>query len=322
MSKIYEFFLICPLGFEKLLLTEIKEKVDKTYFQGVTLEEGGVTVHGDFELFELLSFYLKIPTNILLRIESFKARDLPKIYNKLIKASFKKWLYDPNPYIKVSCKNSRIIHSQKVSKTFQDAYQEILRKSPIKETKKAQNIKQTFHLRMKDDIFSLSLQTTQEPLYKRHLGTTAIAPLRENFAAALYYFTMKNSNFEIKNVLDPMCGSGTFLSEIKNFYAPSEIDLTLPKTIKTPPLKSQAIHTWGNDLTSKLAGITHQDAFELTMQKENLLVICNPPYGERIKLTMAPNLYYKKADSKPLRTYQCKIIRSYYPNKILFKYKI
>jgi putative N6-adenine-specific DNA methylase len=75
----------------------------------------------------------------------------------------------------------------------------------------SQTLPQTIFARVINDRFTLSLDSSGEPLYKRGIKKgSAKAPIRETLAAAI----LKMAGYDPKRPLvDPLCGSGTFSLE-------------------------------------------------------------------------------------------------------------
>ena len=90
----HEFFLICPIGLEKLLLKELEFKFPQ--ITDIAFEPGGVTINCSLELGLCLNKYLKTTTRILLRLKKQKCRDLPKLYQILRKVDWKHYLKQKN----------------------------------------------------------------------------------------------------------------------------------------------------------------------------------------------------------------------------------
>lgn len=69
------------------------------------------------------------------------------------------------------------------------------------------------HLAFRNDILSLSIDTSGVSLYKRgYRMLSGAAPIRETLAAAILYYS-KYSPFSDELLYDPFCGSGTFAIE-------------------------------------------------------------------------------------------------------------
>src|SRR5690606_10198831 len=158
----------------------------------------------------------------------------------------------------------------------------------------------TFYVRVVDDLLTLSVDLSGEALYKRGEGLIkGEAPLRENFASALIYELLEDT-LENVTLFDPMCGSGTFLYEAQAFYSPSKRSFSftenplfkgkhfpIPKTQDKLPIKSVLGHEINSSLVEKLNRDYIRTCDSLNEQytlSHPLVIICNPPYGERIKI--------------------------------------
>src|SRR5262245_6522494 len=105
-----EFFLVVTPGLEELAMAELKTKwkrlhhADPEAFEKdpeVELQKGGLRL----KIFEgagwLLNSHLKIPTRVLQRVDVFKAKDFPKLYNRLKKVPWNKFFRTGAVEIKV-----------------------------------------------------------------------------------------------------------------------------------------------------------------------------------------------------------------------------
>ncbi|MGH8712039.1 MAG: THUMP domain-containing class I SAM-dependent RNA methyltransferase, partial [Burkholderiales bacterium] len=173
---------------------------------------------------------------------------------------------------------------------------------------------------------TLYLDTTGEPLFKRGLRKQTVdAPLRENLAAGILRLSSWSPGMPL---LDPMCGSGTFLLEaalislniapgaqrhfafekLKNFDARSWKQLSDQSIKRQQPKVSQPIY--GSDLYGKALDTTRANlaaaGLEGTVQlkQANMLeisapaphgiLVTNPPYGERMGESEALAEFYPR----------------------------
>lgn len=298
-----------------LALQELKHKADHLVHE-IKEEKGGVSFKGPKQAAELNKF-LKIPTRLLLEIERFKARDLPKLYKKTRTLPWHKYIYGSELKWQISTSTSRLMHTGKIEETMQEGLEAALKASPAKKSP-AQNptLSQIF-VQFQNDEVSVSLDTSGEALYKRGLKTASVkGPLRESLAyACLFWLGQKIREGQQKDLLkaplpfdliDPMAGSGSFILEALRFETPiasrsfsyqhspffRELERERPlipnalnffdfQKIKACDLKTDALE---KNLPANRVDIQKQDAFELVWKKEanSRLVILNPPYGERI----------------------------------------
>lgn len=334
MEKKFHFYLIYPIGLVEFGLLELKEKYlihfPFSSLEVIEINEGGILI--EVPLFDgfLLNHILRTPTRILLRISHFKARDFPKLYQKISKLSLKNFLIGQIPDVEVSTLNSRLFDSRKIIKAVQDGIVENYKKQPLKKiyleylARKGKAKFPHLYYRAVNDQITLSIDTSGEILHKRgDKILTGHAPLRENLAALLLYALTKDLSLKNLHLVDPMCGAGTFLLEAHDFYSlNTERNFAyehFPLWIDYP-LKNKALHDLkiipneffkkieGHDIdknqiafaTKNIEGkkieLSLKNVFEQNMQRrEGCLAIVNPPYGHRIgEKNEITSEYYKK----------------------------
>lgn len=316
MTALNYFLVILP-GLEDLAHKELMEKCPS---ENVRVLKGGIEVEADLDWMVEAHLKLKIPTRILLRITEFKVRDFPKLYQKILNFQWNKFLSHPEPTWEISCSKSRLNHTGRIEETIKKAMKEVLIKQPLsKDWEKKKYPPQTFYIRIVDDLLTLSLDLSGEPLYKRNVQTLkGEAPLRENIAAALIYELCDGT----KNLIDPMCGSGTFLTEALTFYTPLHLrpfafetapffkgkTVKLTKKIEANGLVEKAhgfdlnedlLEKVGHELKDLPMTLKPQDSLlsEIKLSEEYLM-ICNPPYGERLKIEGKRGAFLKEAWKK------------------------
>ncbi len=318
--ELHPYFLIILPGLEDLAHQELMEKCPPT---NARVTKGGIEVDASLDWMAEAHLKLKIPTRILLRISEFKVRDFPKLYQKILHFNWTKFLSHPVPLWEISCTKSRLNHTGRIEETIKKALEQVLIKQPLsKDWEKKNYPPQTFYVRLNDDLLTLSLDLSGDPLYKRNLQSVkGEAPLRENIAAALVYELTSHQNQEV-TLVDPMCGSGTFLTEALTFYTPLHLRTfafeTAPffkgKTLKmTKTVEAQGLlnHAVGFDINEELLlkikkGIS---GLPITFQSQDstltpikipgeMIMICNPPYGERLKIEGKRGTFLKEAWKK------------------------
>jgi len=319
MNVSYQLFLVIPPGLEDLALKEIELKCAVA---PIEVHKGGLELNADLDWIVKAHTQLKIPTRILMRISKFKVRDFPKLYQKFSAFKWNDYLSHPEPAWEISCSKSRLIHTGRIEETVKKALAEAMRKQPLgKDWEKKQYSPQTFYIRLVDDDLTLSLDLSGDPLYKR--GFQKIkgeAPIRENFAAA-FAFEILNDVKTPVTLIDPMCGSGTLLTEALTFFRPlhlrkfsfEEAPFFKGKLIKMesvshslPVVKALGFDING-ELLSKVAKeldpslpliFQNQDSLANKLSLEDSIIICNPPYGERIQIEGKRGSFLKEAWKK------------------------
>lgn len=298
----YRLFLIIPPGLEDLALKEVESKCPVS---GVEVLKGGLELNADLDWIVKAHTLLKVPTRILMRLTEFKVRDFPKLHQKFVAFKWNQFLSHPEPVFEISCTKSRLMHTGRIEETIKGALNEALVRQPLNRDWEKKNYPpQTFYVRLFDDQLTLSLDLTGEPLYKRGLQIIkGEAPIRENLASAFLMELFQGLETEV-TLVDPMCGSGTFLTEAINFRRPLHLRpfafetapffkgkmVRLPLVTTPFPLKEVEGFDLNEVLIKKVSENSElklkvQDSIKTPIKVHGeFIMICNPPYGERIKI--------------------------------------
>lgn len=197
-----EFFLVATPGLEAPLLAEAVEKG----FAGAKRVPGGITCHGDWPEVWRANLCLRGVKKVLVRIASFPAVHLAQLDKRARKVPWSDFLRPDIPVkVEATSRKSRIYHAGAARQRIETAISETLG-APISPEAGLRVL-----LRIEKDICTLSIDTSGEPLHKRgHKPAVAKAPMRETMAAMF----LRECGFDgSEPVLDPMCGSGTFVIE-------------------------------------------------------------------------------------------------------------
>lgn len=281
--------------------------------------KGGLELNADMDWIVKAHCLLKIPTRMLMRIKEFKVRDFPKLHQKFISFKWNEVLSHPNPEWEISCSKSRLMHTGRIEETIKKALDEALVRQPLSRDWEKKNYPpQTFYIRIVDDNLTMSLDLTGEPLYKRGLQKIkGEAPIRENFAAAMLVELMQGLKEEV-TLVDPMCGSATYLTEAMNYHIPLHMRpfafesapffkgkmVRLPIITTKLPVKNVIGFDMNEELLSKVKAETNydlrvQDSLKNPIKIDGeFVMICNPPYGERIKIEGKRGSFLREAWEK------------------------
>lgn len=314
-----EFFLITLPGLEDLVAQEVMEWMPKADPQ---VEHGGVTLHLPLEQGLSLNRALKLPTRILLRVTRFKCRDFPKLFQKV---SGYKWseIVDISltPKVHASSSKSRLSIKKRIEKTCLDGWQAAQKKANVKTSSLGDEL--DLYVRIHNDTCTLSLDTSGERLHKRGSEKqVGQAPLRETIAAGLIQMLSTHYKGESPvELIDPMMGAGTFLIEAArrdelisrrsfshtHFKSPNDFE---PQLVEKRPAITKIIGFESDLKTFKSAQVNWKDlnlktetqfyaedffkSAPLAVSKtHSRWVVCNPPYGKRIKVTGPLKEYYE-----------------------------
>ncbi|UWR23255.1 class I SAM-dependent RNA methyltransferase [Sulfitobacter sp. S190] len=203
-----EIFLVAPPGLEQLVQDEAVEKG----FADPQVSVGGVTIRGTWQDVWRANLALRGPVRVLVRIGSFMAFHLAQLDKRARKFSWADTLRADVPIrVQVTCKASKIYHAKAASQRIETALRESL---GVTVTPEADLV---LKVRIHDNQVTLSLDTSGESLHKRgHKEAIGKAPMRENLA----YLMLRSMGFDgTQTVVDPMCGSGTFVIEAAEIAA-------------------------------------------------------------------------------------------------------
>lgn len=300
----FDIFLVATPGLEAVLAEEARA----AGFADATTGQGGVTFRGGWPEVWRSNLTIRGAARILVRIARFRALHLAQLDKRARKVAWAEVLRPDVPFrVEASCRASRIYHSGAAAERVERAIREELG-APA-----AADAEVVVKVRIDDDLCTLAIDTSGEPLHKRgHKQEVAKAPMRETLAA-LFLRQMAYTGDE--SVLDPMCGSGTFVieaAEIAAGLAPgrsrrfaferlASFDAAVWARMKegAQAAATPAGRFYGSDIdpgairmaraNAERAGVAALTSFEQKSVAELQptagppgLVIVNPPYGGRI----------------------------------------
>jgi putative N6-adenine-specific DNA methylase len=302
-SASFEIFLTAPPGLEPVLADEVEEKG----FATPMVTEGGVTIQGGWPDVWRANLDLRGAGRVLARIGEFRAFHLAQLDKRARKFPWADTLRKDQPVrVEVTCKRSKIYHAGAATQRIETAIREEL--GAEISTDAAIRVM----ARIDDNLVTISVDTSGESLHKRgHKQSVGKAPMRETLAAL---FLRQCGYSGQEPVLDPMCGSGTFVieaAEIAAGLAPGRLrrfafedmvpfDGTAWQALKAAtPAKSSASQHYGSDrddgairsslANAERAGIADHATFSRAAISDLVrpegppgLVMVNPPYGARI----------------------------------------
>lgn len=205
-SPEFEIFLVAPPGLEHILLQEAQQ----AGFKKANATGGGVTVWGGWNEVWRANLTLRGASKILARIGEFRAFHLAQLDKRARKFPWGDVLII-GPSVKVEVvtnRKSKIYHAGAAVERIERAIKEELGAPIATGMDDAEIVIKT---RIDDNNVRFSVDTSGVGLHKRgHKQAMGKAPLRETMAALLLRACEYNG---MEPVLDPMCGSGTFLIE-------------------------------------------------------------------------------------------------------------
>lgn len=196
-------------GFENILADELKA----LGAADVSIKNRLVEFYGDLGFLYKANYSLTTALRILKPIHSFSVRNETQLYERFKKFDWENYIdLNQSFVIDATVHSDYFTHSQyaalKMKDALADRFQQKFGKRPSVDK---DNPSIRFNLHISHDKVTLSLDSSGESLHKRGYKTgQGRAPINEVLAAGL----LKIAGWEGKgNLLDPMCGSGTILTE-------------------------------------------------------------------------------------------------------------
>lgn len=315
MKKEHDILVKTFRGLEGVLKKEIEELGFTKIFEATR----GVIVTADPDAIYKLNYLCRTALKVLVNISKFKAANQVELYDQVKKIDWSEYIDVTQTFaIDSNIFNSNFNNSMFVSQKTKDAIVDQLRekfdKRPSINTEDP-DVRINVHIN-KDDC-TISLDSSGESLHLRGYRTMqVVAPLSEVLASGLIMLTGWDRTTDL---IDPMCGSGTFLTEAamigtntpagyfrkkfgfetwKSFKqeifesvkekAASQITplkCTLKGYDKDPRATNSArenIANAGFENEIEISKVAFE-ALDPESESEDAMLIINPPYGERLQ---------------------------------------
>ena len=223
-GRSHVFFAVYPPGLGGICekeMAQVSQKAGEIFSDTYKISDikvlpGGIEFTTRLKTACLANILMGSATRILMRIASFKADGFNRLEEQVKAIDWELYLpHQALPDIRVTTHKSRLYHSTAIADRIRPVVHDRLFSKDIAlhydVTGPAGTIPQTLMVRGENDRFSLSLDMSGTPLYKRGIKEKIVkAPLRETLAFAI----LTRLNLSEKDIIaDPMCGSGTFSLE-------------------------------------------------------------------------------------------------------------
>ena len=316
MEQEFELIAKTFMGLEPVLAQELTQ----LGANNVQIGRRMVSFTGNKEMMYRANFQLHTAIRILKPIRHFKAGSADDVYEEVKKVDWSKYIEKGKTFSVDSVvysdefRNSRFV-TYKVKDAIVDQFRENTGDRP---NISVSNPDIRLNIHIAEDKATLSLDSSGESLHRRGYRQESVeAPLNEVLAAGMILMTGWKGDTDF---VDPMCGSGTLLVEaalIARNMSPgifrkefaferwSDFDQELFDTIYNDDSQEREFkhHIYGYDvdikavntarLNVRAAGLTSDitveeaDFKDFKRPEEKTIMVCNPPYGERIS---APTL--------------------------------
>jgi putative N6-adenine-specific DNA methylase len=203
------FFATCPRGLEGVL----REELAVLGAQDVDALDGGVRFEGPFGLCYAANLESRVASRVLWQVGHGRYRSEREIYEAVHSLPWPDWFSVEHSIrvdvaaIRAPLKSLDFV-TLRVKDAICDAFRAACGRRPDVDTRTPDA---RIHVFLSASEFTLYLDTSGEALFKRgYRRSTGEAPLRENLAAGILRIAQWQPGVPL---LDPMCGSGTFLCE-------------------------------------------------------------------------------------------------------------
>jgi putative N6-adenine-specific DNA methylase len=208
-----EIFAVAAPGLETILAREL----EGLGIIGAEVVEGGVSFRGNIAQLYEANLALRVASRVIVRVARFHADSFHELERRAKKIPWNEYLA-PGARVRfrVTCRKSRLYHSDAVAQRFADAVNARIGNVSIETATDDDDSAdaaptQLFIVRITHDDCVVSVDSSGELLHRRgYRLATGKAPLRETLAAAM---VLASGWDPARPLIDPMCGSGTIAIE-------------------------------------------------------------------------------------------------------------
>ena len=319
-----KFFATCPRGLERVLAAELVQ-LGANSIQAV---DGGVGFTGELATCYAINLESRVASRVLWQVGEAGYRSEHDVYEAALRIEWPRW-FSPRHTIRVnvSAIKSPVKSLDYITLRVKDAVCDVFHMAASRRpdiNTRSPDVR--IHAFLTRDTATFYLDTSGEALFKRGWRSVAgAAPLRENLAAGILKLAGWTAPAPL---LDPMCGSGTFLIEaammaldtapglgrafgfekLANFD--SKTWTLLFERVRSRRRMSQPLPIYGSDklgsalkLASDNLALAGLEVAVHLKQKDILdggppapggIIVMNPPYGERLAAKDELAAFYPK----------------------------
>ncbi len=326
-SETFKMVVTTLEGLEPILAEELR-------LMGAEMIEIGsraVICKADKKFMYRCNLELRTAIRVLKSISNFRMRHESALYTKIREIDWSQYLdVDGTLAINAVCFSKYFTHSQYIALKSKDAIVDQFRdnfgRRPNVDTVRP---KLRVNIYVHDDECEVLLDSSSDPLFKRgYRSETLEAPINEVLAAGMLKLAGYDGH---RALIDPMCGSGTILTEAAliaynippqlhrsffGFTTWNDFDPKLWKTVideaKTRIIKEKKAPILGfdkdfqairiserNSISEEMSGrisFERKDINKLEPPVENAMIVTNPPYDERLEVENIQAFYGELGD--------------------------
>jgi putative N6-adenine-specific DNA methylase len=310
MEHPYNLIATSTFGLESVLAYELRA----LGYNDLFTENGRVSFRGDASAIAECNLWLRTADRVLIKMAEFPAHDFEELFQGALRVDWEEHL-PLNANIHVIGKSVRSkLHSVPacqsiVKKAIVEAMKRRYRKGRFEES----GLEYRIEVSLLKDVAILTMDTTGQGLHKRGYRRQAgNAPLKETLAAGLVLLSRWKPD---RTLADPLCGSGTIAIEaaligknrapgLRRKFAAEEWPTMPPKVWSEARERAAAAERamefmiLASDIDGAVVRMAQQNTAAAGVQdviqfeqkdierfhsdKKNGVIICNPPYGERM----------------------------------------
>ena len=328
MIKQFELIAPCHFGLEAVLKREIQD----LGYEISKVEDGKVSFIGDADAVAYANIFLRTAERVLLKVGEFTAYTYEELFEKTKALPWEEYIPENGKFwvTKAASIKSKLFSPSDI--------QSIMKKAMVERMKQKYHVSwfeedgpsYPVRVSLMKDVVTVAIDTTGVSLHKRgYRKLQSKAPISETLAAALIMLTPWKKD---RILVDPFCGSGTFLIEaammaaniapgMNRSFLAEEWKNLIPRRAWYDAHDDAAslvntdidMDLQGFDIdgdvvkaakeNAEKAGVGHLIHFqkrpvhELRHSKKYGFIITNPPYGERLEeKAELPALYRQIGD--------------------------
>lgn len=317
----------CPLGTESITAHQVRE----LGYETSEVVDGSVSFEGDSEAIALANINLRSGERVLIKMGQFEARTFTELFDNVKKLPWE-------DFIGKDCTFPVKGYSLKSKLFSVPDCQSIIKKAIVSRLSEKYNISwfdetgpmYRVQFSIMKDVVAVFIDTTGAPLYKRgYRAEGVVAPLRETLAFSMIDVSRWRGD---RPFIDPFCGSGTIPIEAALYalnIAPGKtrnfecekwemFKNNIFKDAREEAIDNEQrdnkVEIYGSDIdpeavhlaisNAKKAGVADKikffrsDVKDVRAFRDKGIVMCNPPYGERLMDTKSVERLYKTMGRK------------------------
>ena len=293
----------------------VKRELEQLGCRILRSEDGKITYQGDERTLVRSNLWLRCADRVLLKMGEFKALTFEELFQQTRALPWEEWIPEDGKFtVTATAVKSKLASVPDCQAIVKKAVVERMRETYQRDWFEETGAVYTIKLTLLSDRATLTIDTSGAGLHKRGYRVADVtAPIKETLAAAMVQLSFWKSG---RLLLDPFCGSGTIPIEaaligrniapgLSRKFASEEWD-AIPKEYWKEERKAafdaidqdREVRILASDLDPKAIRAARQNAEEagvedciefrvaplqqLTIREERAVIICNPPYGERI----------------------------------------